>query len=109
MCPNIDYGERSSMLLSCISENMPESTVRFDNVRKKAWLIDLLPGLGRTTSTALVPLVWLSSDVYRRAPATHPDPYALSIVVHEQEHLRRTYRMGIIRFYIEYCLETLSL
>ncbi len=72
------------------------------NVRKKPYVIELLPWIGRGTSTALYPYVYLSRKAYDNILSANPDPYSMSVLLHEQEHLKRAKKYGVLKWYVNY-------
>lgn len=77
-------------------------TLNLDNVRKKPYLIDKLPWVGRGACTAIYPYVWLSRQAYDNLNQAIPDPYSVAVVLHEQAHLNRMKEVGVINFYFRY-------
>lgn len=76
--------------------------IDFSNVRKKPFLIDQLPWIGRGTCTAIYPYVWLSRKAYDNLYKSEPGPYSLAVVLHEQEHLKHMKERGVLKFYLKY-------
>jgi hypothetical protein len=72
------------------------------NIKRKPWLIDQLPWVGRGTSTALYPNVWLSAQTYDDLVGAYPDPYNVALLLHEQEHITRMKQMRPIRWVLRY-------
>lgn len=72
------------------------------SVKRKPWLIDQLPWVGRGTSTALYPYVWLSGKTYDNLTGPHPDPYSVALLLHEQEHIARMKKAGPGRWIFRY-------
>ncbi len=77
-------------------------TLNLSNARKKPYLIELLPWIGRGTSTAIYPYVFLSRKVYEDIVSANPDPYSVSSLLHEQEHLERARKYGVLMWYASY-------
>lgn len=76
--------------------------MNLDNVRRKTWVIDQLPGIGRGTCHAVYPNIYLSRKVYSQVFTDKPDTYAMAVVIHEQEHLNRMKSYGVAKWYIRY-------
>lgn len=74
----------------------------YQNIRKKPKLFDLLRHEGYGISTALYPNVYLSAAVYEGLHTDNPDPYHVSVLIHEEEHIQRIKRYGIFRWYARY-------
>jgi len=72
------------------------------HIRKKPWLVELLPFIGRGTSTALYPHVYVSSAVFADIFSDNPDPYHVCVLLHEEEHIARMRALGVARWYLYY-------
>ena len=78
------------------------SALKLGNVRRKPILIDIIPGVGRDTSSAVYPYVFLGRSVYADAFSTNPSRYTVGLILHEQEHLKRIKRYGVVKWYLHY-------
>ncbi|HSX08458.1 MAG TPA: hypothetical protein VLG11_06220 [Candidatus Saccharimonadales bacterium] len=78
---------------------------QYDNIRKKSWIVELLPWIGGGTSTTLYPYVYLSRATYKSIRSANPDPYKISTLIHEEEHIKRIKNEGARRWYIKYFLD----
>lgn len=81
---------------------MSANGVKLDNIRKKNSLVELLPGIGRNTGTAIYPNVYLPKTIYTDVHSDKPNPYNICLVLHEQEHIKRIKREGIFKWYTKY-------
>jgi len=77
---------------------------QYKNIRKKSKLVELLPWIGGGTSTTIYPNIYLSSPVYNSVYSDKPDPYMISTLIHEQEHIVRIRKMGPAKWYMKYFL-----
>src|SRR5579872_5597073 len=77
----------------------------YQNLRKKNLFIELLPWIGGGTSTAIYPNVYLSRKVYKNIHGANPDPYKVSTVIHEEEHIKRISKVGAKYWYRRYFLD----
>lgn len=77
-------------------------SLKLTNVRQKSWLIEWLPGIGQNTATAIYPYVYLPRSIYKDVHDTHPSPYNIALVLHEQEHITRAKNYGVMRWYLRY-------
>ena len=93
----------SSLAILCYTQAML-TKLKLDNVRRKPILIDIFPGIGRNTGTAVYPYVYLSRSLYRDAMSGNPNPYTIGLILHEHEHLARIKRAGVINWYVRYFL-----
>lgn len=71
-------------------------------LKKKSWVVDQLPWIGRGTCQAVYPNIYLSRKVYDSIISDSPDPYAVSVVLHEQEHLARMKQYGVLKWGLRY-------
>ena len=78
--------------------------MNLQNVRRKPWLVDVLPGVGRGTCHAVYPNIYLARSVYKSVTSNEPDPYSEAVVIHEQEHLKRMKAYGVAKWYVRYLL-----
>lgn len=75
---------------------------RYTNTRQKSRLVELFPWIGGGTSTTIYPYVYMSRRVYKNIHDKNPDPYAVSVLLHEEEHIERIHRAGVRRWYGRY-------
>ena len=80
------------------------ATLELNNVKRKPFLIDILPGIGRDTGSAVYPYIFLGRSVYKDAFSLNPNPYTVGLIMHEQEHLKRMKRYGVVKWYLRYLL-----
>jgi len=76
--------------------------MQYTNIRKKPKLLDLLRYEGYGIATALCPNVYLFAAVYDGIHADNPDPYHISVLIHEEEHIQRIKMYGIFKWYAYY-------
>lgn len=76
--------------------------LNLDNVKRKPLLVDIIPGIGRDTGSAVYPYVFLGRSVYKDAFGPNPNPYTVGLILHEQEHLGRMKKYGVIKWYLHY-------
>lgn len=74
------------------------------NLKQKNALIEALPWIGRGTCTAIYPNVYLTKAVYLDIQQDNPDPYNVSRIIHEQEHITRMKQHGVAKWYLRYLL-----
>ena len=80
-------------------------TKKYNNIRKKNFFVELLPFIGGGTSTAIYPNVYLSRKVYKSVYSKDPDPYRISTLLHEEEHIRRIEQKGVLKWYFLYMVD----
>lgn len=75
---------------------------KYDNLRKKNFIVELFLWVGGGTSTTIYPYVYLSRSVYKSIHSSQPDPYKISIVLHKEEHIKRIKKIGASKWYRQY-------
>jgi hypothetical protein len=78
------------------------AVLKLNNVKRKPLLIDIIPGVGRDTGTTIYPYVFLGRLIYKDAFGANPNPYTVGLILHEQEHLTRMKRYGVVKWYFHY-------
>lgn len=72
------------------------------NVRPKPRWLDFLPVVGRGTCHAIYPYIYVSRPIYRNISGTSPDAYAIALLLHEQEHIKRMQKYSVLKWYVQY-------
>ena len=68
------------------------------NIKKYPWILSWVPNRGFT----LYPYIFLRKDVYEDWQSKSPLPKTLGTLIHEQTHLSRIEKRGILSFAILY-------
>lgn len=84
----------------------PQSIAQqYHNIRKKPKWLELIRWEGTATASAIYPNVYVSATTFASFHKAHPDPYAVSLLLHEEEHIRRIKERGVAQWYIRYMVD----
>lgn len=73
------------------------------NVRLKKFPWTLLPLFSNHTAHAIYPNIYIPKHVYRDLQTKNPDPKNVSILIHEQTHIKRQKELGRFLWGLKYC------
>lgn len=73
-----------------------------NNVKAKRFWWNLIPVLTKYTANAIYPNIYLPKEVYLNLSSKNPKPKYVSVLLHEQEHIRRQKKMGWFKWGIKY-------
>ena len=72
------------------------------NIRMKSKLWDLVPWISNKTAQAVYPNIYLPKFVYENLQLDNPDVWHIALLIHENEHLKRQKRVGILKWGLKY-------
>ncbi|KKS45048.1 MAG: hypothetical protein UV10_C0035G0002 [Candidatus Azambacteria bacterium GW2011_GWA1_42_19] len=75
------------------------------NIKVKPKFWNLIPWISEQTATALYPNIYLPEKTYRNLQKTNPDPYNIARLIHEQTHIKRIQKEGVVKFALKYLLD----
>lgn len=64
------------------------------NIIIKPWWFNLTPWTGNKTAQAYAPYIFLPLWMYKEITSTPPNPWYVSVILHEQEHINRQRDFG---------------
>lgn len=70
---------------------------RYTNIRCKPWWMLLVPWTGKTTCNALYPYIYLPKHIYDNLRTDHPNPWWISVVLHEAAHIENQKKDGPVK------------
>ncbi len=73
-------------------------------IRKPDWTLKHLPTPLRFAVHAVAPFIICPPDVYDNLRSDKPDPWYRAAMIHEQDHLQRQNRFGLMKWYLAYIL-----
>lgn len=76
----------------------------FNNIKVKGFPWTILPLFSTYTAHAIYPNVYVPKDIYANLLSGNPDPKNISILIHEQTHIKRQKQMGWFIWGLKYCL-----
>ena len=75
-----------------------------NHVKKKPLWWNLIPWLSSFTANAIYPNVYVPKNIYENLKGDNPDPQYISVLIHEETHLKREREIGWFIFGIKYLL-----
>jgi len=72
------------------------------NVKMKSRLWDLIPWVSNKTAQAVYPNIYLLRFVYENLQSHNPSVWHTALLIHEQEHIKRQKRVGLLRWGLKY-------
>jgi len=72
------------------------------NVKIKPTWWGVIPVLSRYTANAIYPNIYMPKHVYDNLLSTTPKHEFVSVLLHEQEHIKREKQLGVIKFGLKY-------
>ncbi|MEK7100305.1 MAG: hypothetical protein AAB872_00675 [Patescibacteria group bacterium] len=69
-------------------------------MKSKLW--DLVPWISNKTAQAVYPNIYLPKFVYENLQLDNPDVWHIALLIHENEHLKRQKRVGILKWGLKY-------
>ena len=75
------------------------------NVKIKPKYWNLIPWISEQTATTLYPNIYLPENTYRDLQTANLDPYNVARLIHEQTHITRFKKVGIVRFALKYLFD----
>lgn len=75
------------------------------NVKIKTKFWNLIPWISIHTATALYPNIYLPKIIYKNLSTPKPDPYNIAVLIHEQTHIKRFEKVGVVKFILKYIFD----
>lgn len=73
------------------------------NIKSKKGFWKVLPRfLNQNTAHAIYPNIYVPDSIYKNLKSKNPNPNYVSIIIHEQEHLKRIEKQGFFSWYLKY-------
>ncbi len=69
-------------------------------MKSKLW--DLIPWISNKTAQAVYPNIYLPKFVYENLQSNNPNLWHRALLIHEQEHIERQRRVGLLRWGLKY-------
>ncbi len=68
------------------------------NVKAKSWIWNVSPVLSKYTANAIYPNIYVPKWLYEDLKNKNPNPKNISILIHEQTHIKREKEMGWLKW-----------
>ncbi|HWA52240.1 MAG TPA: hypothetical protein VG895_04250 [Patescibacteria group bacterium] len=73
------------------------------NVKIKTFPWTALPLLGKYTAHAIYPNIYIPKNIYENLKSKNPNPEYVSVLLHEQTHIKRQKQAGWFIWGLKYC------
>ncbi len=72
------------------------------NVKLKSKYWNLIPWISDQTATALYPNIYFPKNIHKDLQKTSPDSLNIAHLIHEQTHIKRIKKAGVLKFALKY-------